>query len=61
MSRAFYFLFASYWVFPTLVLPQALDDPQPPLIIFDTDMGSDCDDVGALAILHNYQIQGKVK
>lgn len=32
-----------------------------PLIIFDTDMGSDCDDVGALAILHTYQNQGKTK
>ena len=31
----------------------------PPLIILDTDMGSDCDDVGALAILHQYVKQGK--
>lgn len=30
-----------------------------PLVIFDTDMGSDCDDVGALAILHHYVNQGK--
>jgi len=30
-------------------------------IIFDTDMGSDCDDVGALALLHYYANQGKVE
>lgn len=27
---------------------------KPAKIIFDTDMGSDCDDVGALALLHHY-------
>ncbi len=27
---------------------------QPVKVIFDTDMGSDCDDVGALALLHAY-------
>lgn len=32
----------------------------PVKIIFDTDMGSDCDDVGALALLHQYADQGKV-
>lgn len=30
-------------------------------IIFDTDMGSDCDDVGALALLHYYADQGKAE
>lgn len=30
-------------------------------IIFDTDMGSDCDDVGALALLHTYADMDKVK
>jgi len=30
-------------------------------IIFDTDMGSDCDDVGALALLHHYANEGKVE
>lgn len=33
----------------------------PVKIIFDTDMGSDCDDVGALAILHQYQRAGKAE
>ena len=32
-----------------------------PLLIFDTDMGSDCDDIGALAILHSYIDQGKAE
>jgi len=30
-------------------------------IIFDTDMGSDCDDVGALALLHVYADQNKAE
>ncbi len=30
-------------------------------IIFDTDMGSDCDDVGALALLHAYADMGKAE
>ncbi len=30
-------------------------------IILDTDLGSDCDDCGALAILHNFHNSGKCK
>ena len=30
-------------------------------IILDTDMGSDCDDVGALALLHEYSRQGRAE
>lgn len=33
----------------------APDSPSPPLVIFDTDMGPDIDDVLALAMLHGYQ------
>jgi hypothetical protein len=33
----------------------------PEKIIFDTDMGSDCDDAGALALLHSYADQGKAE
>lgn len=33
----------------------------PVKIIFDTDMGSDCDDVGALALLHAYADEGKAE
>ena len=31
------------------------------IVIFDTDMGSDCDDVGALALLHYYVNQGQAE
>lgn len=31
---------------------------EPVKIIYDTDMGSDCDDVGALALLHHYADHG---
>ena len=33
----------------------------PPSVIFDTDMGSDCDDAGALAILHSLADAGEVR
>jgi inosine-uridine nucleoside N-ribohydrolase len=33
----------------------------PPNILFDTDMGSDCDDVGALFILHGAVERGEAK
>lgn len=42
-------------------IPHALGVSKEPIkIIFDTDMGSDCDDVGALALLHTYADEGKV-
>ncbi len=37
------------------------DNPSPVKIIFDTDMGSDCDDVGALALLHAYADDGRAE
>jgi inosine-uridine nucleoside N-ribohydrolase len=36
-----------------------LDDP--PAIIFDTDMGSDCDDAGALAVAHVLADKGEIR
>ena len=33
----------------------------PVKIIFDTDMGSDCDEVGALALLNVYAKKGKAE
>ncbi len=36
-------------------------EQDPVRIIFDTDMGSDCDDAGALALLHTYAGQGKAE
>lgn len=34
---------------------------RPPAVIFDTDMGSDCDDAGALAVLHALADAGDVR
>lgn len=34
---------------------------EPPAVIFDTDMGSDCDDAGALAILNALADSGEVR
>ncbi|MEX0324338.1 MAG: nucleoside hydrolase-like domain-containing protein [Puniceicoccaceae bacterium] len=36
------------------------NETKPARVIFDTDMGSDCDDVGALALLHAYADGGLV-
>ncbi|NQU23111.1 MAG: nucleoside hydrolase [Candidatus Nealsonbacteria bacterium] len=35
--------------------------PNTPAVIFDTDMGSDCDDAGALAVLHALADAGEVR
>lgn len=37
------------------------DYEDPVMIILDTDMGSDCDDAGALALLHVYANRGKAE
>ncbi len=42
-------------------IPFARADTQPIKVILDTDMGSDCDDVGALALLNEYMQQGRVE
>ena len=34
---------------------------EPPAVIFDTDIGSDCDDAGALAVLHALADAGELK
>ena len=40
----------------------AQNEPDLPVkIIFDTDMGSDCDDVGALALLHHFADRDKAE
>lgn len=44
---------------PALLLLSAC--AAPPAIIFDTDMDSDCDDVGALAMLHALADQGEAR
>lgn len=48
----------------SLVLPQSLlaDTPQKPIpLIFDTDLGNDCDDALALAMIHALQSRGECK
>ncbi len=38
-----------------------MSEKKMPLIIYDTDMDTDCDDVGALAMILEYQKRGKAK
>lgn len=38
---------------------QATEKPRPTPVIFDTDMGNDCDDVQALAMIHALQSRGE--
>lgn len=58
MSKAFLVLIYMLWVMLFSCQPQPTE---PVRIIFDTDMGSDCDDVGALALLHHYADQGNAE
>ncbi len=44
---------------PASTLPAA--ETSPPTIIFDTDIGSDCDDAGALAVMHALADRGELK
>ena len=46
----------------TVSVPPALAaEVDPPSVIFDTDMGSDCDDAGALAVLHALADAGELR
>lgn len=56
---ALFSLFALFFFAPTYA--EASHDSDPIPVIFDTDMGSDCDDAGALALLHHYAGQGKAE
>ena len=40
--------------------PARASDP-PVKVLFDSDMGSDCDDAGALALLHAYADEGRAE
>jgi purine nucleosidase len=40
---------------------QENSEPKPPLLILDTDLASDADDVGAVAVLHHLADQGRVR
>jgi inosine-uridine nucleoside N-ribohydrolase len=44
-----------------LLVSSLLGSAQQKQVIFDTDMGPDYDDVGAITVLHNFADQGKVK
>ncbi|MBL4883329.1 MAG: nucleoside hydrolase [Planctomycetaceae bacterium] len=51
-----------YWLhccFTLLFLPQIVVAEKPVPILLDTDISSDCDDAGALAVLHALADQGK--
>jgi len=53
------FLFLSFMTFFAFL--GFAQQTEPVRIILDTDMGSDCDDVGALALLHAYADSGMVE
>ncbi len=59
MNRWFYIVSSVALVFLACQGPAQSENPVK--IIFDTDMGSDCDDVGALALLHHYASAGKAE
>jgi hypothetical protein len=62
MKNVIYFLFSIGIIFSQACAEDLPSDTAPPIkVIFDTDMGSDCDDVGALALLHAYADQGKAE
>lgn len=48
------------FLFPLLTLLAAVPQAEPVKIIFDTDMDTDCDDAGALAMLHTLANRGEV-
>lgn len=58
---AFTFLLFSAIVIWICLSSHSSSPEQPLKIIFDTDMGSDCDDAGALALLHQYANQNKAQ
>lgn len=56
MSKVLFFLF---FLFSALIA--AAQSKQPVRVIFDTDMGPDYDDVGAITLLHAFADSGKTK
>ncbi len=44
-----------------IIAESSAADHKTPAVIFDTDMGSDCDDTGALAVLHALADAGEVR
>ncbi len=50
----------SFWLACAATSLMAQQRTQPPAVIFDSDMGPDYDDVGAIALLHAFADSGKV-
>lgn len=57
MKFAMIFVMAGLSAGPVVVAQKKL----PPAVIFDTDMGPDYDDVGAIALLHAFADKGKCR
>lgn len=51
------YLFLSFFLFSSIIMEAQTNKPLP--VIFDTDMGPDYDDVGAIAVLHALSNMGK--
>jgi len=62
MTQMFKLIYTSVFIafFFPLCIPATLQ-AEPMRIIFDTDMDTDCDDAGALAMLHTLADQGEVE
>lgn len=57
--KKFLFLFLSFFLFSAIVMQAQTNKAVP--VIFDTDMGPDYDDVGAIAVLHALSDMGKAE
>tara|TARA_R110002049_G_scaffold27321_2_gene94087 strand:- start:196631 stop:197692 length:1062 start_codon:yes stop_codon:yes gene_type:complete len=58
MLKSWSILMGLFWILPTS-FGIATELPQPVPIIFDTDIGNDCDDVLALGVIHALQSRGE--
>ncbi|MGD9328559.1 MAG: nucleoside hydrolase [Cyclobacteriaceae bacterium] len=54
-------MLAGLFLIDSCQLKEKTDHPKALKVILDTDMGSDCDDAGAMALLHKYADLGKVE
>ena len=55
VTRIIFLLIAYFFCY---TMAQAQKNAEPIPVIFDTDMGPDYDDVGAMAVLHAYADSG---
>ncbi len=54
-------MLAGLFLIDSCQLKEKTDHPKALKVILDTDMGSDCDDAGAMALLHKYADLGKAE